>query len=207
MAVTLVVGTESANVLNGSAGADLIYGFPLDGPQNQVASITATRVAAGLTQPLFVTAPEDDAQRLFIVEKTGRIKVLDLSSGQVLATPFLDVSSQISTVGEQGLLGLAFHPNFATNGLFYVQLTNPSGDNEIRRYQVFPNNPNQANPATATPVITIDLPSNASNHRAGWLGFGPDGFLYAAVGDGGSTPNSAQNIDDLAGNILRLDIN
>src|SRR5262249_55665479 len=108
---------------------------------------------------------------------------------------------------EQGVLGLAFHPDFATNGLFYVQLTNPSGDNEIRRYQVFPNDPNHANPATATPVITIDLPSNASNHRAGWLGFGPDGFLYAAVGDGGSPPNSARAIDDLAGNILRLDVN
>ena len=146
-------------------------------------TITATRVASGLNQPLFAGAPPGDPGRLFIVEKTGLIKILDLATGQVLATPFLDVSSQILTDGERGLLGLAFDPDFASNGLFYVYLINTSGDTEIRRYHVSAN-PNVADAASATPIITIDQPA-ASNHKAGWLGFGPDGYLYAALGDGG----------------------
>ena len=104
--------------------------------------------------------------------------------GQVLATPFLDVSSQILTDGERGLLGLAFDPDFASNGFFYVYLINLSGDAEIRRYHVS-SNPNVADPASVTPIITIDQ-TDASNHKAGWLGFGPDGYLYIATGDGGS---------------------
>ena len=144
------------------------------------------------------------ASRLFIVEKTGQIKVLDLATGGVLATPFLDVSSQILTDGERGLLGLAFDPGFASNGFLYVNLINLSGDTEIRRYHVS-SNPNVADPASVTPIITVDQTA-ASNHKAGWLGFGPDGDLYIATGDGGSTPGSAQNLDSLLGKILRIDV-
>ena len=169
-------------------------------------SISATRVASGLTQPLFAVAPPGDTGRLFILEKTGLIRILDLSTGQLLPTPFLDLTTQITTNGEQGLLGLAFDPDFADNGQFYVHITNPSGDAEIRRYQVSAGNPNVADPASATPILSVDLPGNASNHRAGWIAFGPDGNLYVAIGDGGSTPETGQSINDLLGNILRIDV-
>jgi glucose/arabinose dehydrogenase len=207
MAVNLIVGNDGANALPGTAGNDLIYGFNPDGPQGHVTAISATRVATGLTQPLFAVAPPGDTARLFILEKTGLIRILDLTTGQILPSPFLELTTQINTNGEQGLLGLAFHPDFADNGLFYVHLTNPNGDAEIRGYEVSPNNPNLADPETTTSILTIDLPSNASNHRAGWLAFGPDGYLYVANGDGGSTPQTGQSINDLLGNILRIDVN
>ena len=155
MPVNLIVGNDGSNSLQGTAGADLIYGFDPNGPQSQASAIIATRVATGLSQPLFAAAPPGDTSRLFIVEKTGQIKVLDLATGEVLATPFLDVSSQILTDGERGLLGLAFDPDFASNGFFYVNLINLSGDTEIRRYHVS-SNPNVADPASVTPIITID---------------------------------------------------
>jgi glucose/arabinose dehydrogenase len=122
----------------------------------------------------------------------------------VLATPFLDLSGQISTAGERGLLGLAFDPNYATNGFFYVDLINPAGDAEIRRYHVS-SNPNVADAASVTQVITIDQTA-ATNHKAGWLGFGPDGYLYNSSGDGGVPPTSAQDINSLLGKILRIDV-
>ena len=114
------------------------------------------------------------------------------------------MSGQISTAGERGLLGLAFDPDFASNGFFYVDLINPAGDAEIRRYHVSAN-PNVADPASVTPIITIDQ-TTATNHKAGWLGFGPDGYLYIATGDGGSTPNAAQDLNSLLGKILRIDV-
>ena len=207
MPVNLIVGNDAGNSLQGTAGADVIYGYNPDGPQSDASTITATRVASGLNQPVFAGAPAGDPGRLFIVEKSGLIKVLDLNTGQVLATPFLDVSSQILTDGERGLLGLAFDPNYASNGLFYVYLINTSGNTEIRSYHVSAN-PNVADAASATPIITVPQP-DASNHKAGWLGFGPDGYLYAALGDGGGvgdTFHTGQNINDLLGNVLRLDV-
>jgi Ca2+-binding RTX toxin-like protein len=198
----LVIGNDGSNTLQGTAGADVIYGYDPNGPQSQASSILATRVATGLSQPLFATAPPGDTGRLFPVEKTGQIKILDLVTGQVQATPFLDVSSQILTDGERGLLGLAFDPGFASNGFFYVALINPAGDAEIRRYHA---SGNVADPASLTPVITIDQ-TTASNHKAGWLAFGPDGYLYNSTGDGGSTPLAAQDINSLLGKILRIDV-
>jgi len=198
----LIVGNDGSNTLQGTAGMDVIYGYDPNGPQGQPSSILATRVATGLNQPLFATAPPGDTGRLFLVEKTGLIKILDLASGQVLATPFLDVSSQISTVGERGLLGLAFDPGFASNGFFYVDLINPAGDAEIRRYQA---SGNVADPASLMPIITIDQ-TNGTNHKGGWLGFGPDGYLYNSSGDGGLPPTSAQDINSLLGKILRIDV-
>jgi Ca2+-binding RTX toxin-like protein len=205
--VNLLTGNDGSNVLQGSSGADLIYGYNPDGPQSQVTSITATRVASGLDQPLFAVTPPGDTTQLFIVEKTGLIEILDLGTGQILPSPFLDVSGQIVTVGEEGLLGLAFDPNYAQNGFIYINLVNPSGDTEIRRYHVSAD-PNAIDPASATQVISIDQP-NASNHKGGWLGFGPDGYLYAALGDGGGggdTFHNGQNMDSLLGKMLRLDV-
>jgi Ca2+-binding RTX toxin-like protein len=199
----------SANgAVDGSEDDDLIYGFNPEGAGSDVGSIAATLVAAGLSQPLFAGAPPADLGRLFIVEKTGQIKILDLTSQQVLPTPFLNVSGQILTDGERGLLGLAFHPDFAQNGFFYVNLINTSGDTEIRRYQVSATDRNQADPATGTLVITVDQP-DLSNHKAGWLDFGPDGYLYVALGDGGGAgdpSNNAQNLNSLLGKMLRLDV-
>jgi glucose/arabinose dehydrogenase len=202
--VTLVIGNDGSNTLQGSAGKDLIYGFDPDGPQGTVGSITATRVASGLSSPLFAGAPAGDLNRLFIVEKGGLIRILDLASGQVLATPFLDVSAQVATAGEEGLLGLAFDPDFASNRYIYVNLINASGDTEIRRYQVMANDPNRIDPASAAPIITIDQPAGLTNHKAGWLDFGPDGYLYASLGDGSSSGN-AQDLNSLLGKMLRLD--
>jgi glucose/arabinose dehydrogenase len=204
----LISGNDGSNALQGSGTDDVIYGFDPAGPQAQVSTISATRVASGLTQPLFVSAAADDVNRLFVVEKTGAIKILDLATDTVLDTPFLDLSSQISAAGEGGLLGLAFDRDFAANGFFYVNLTNPNGDTEIRRYHVSPANPNAADPGSATAMITIDQPA-FTNHKAGWLGFGPDGFLYAALGDGGGAGDplgSGQNVESLLGKILRLDV-
>ena len=133
---TLIVGNDNANTLSGTGGDDVIYGFNPNGPQKTVTSIDATRVAIGLNQPLFAGAPEGDTGRLFIVEKEGLIKILDLHTGQVLATPFADLTAEVSAAGEGGLLGLAFDPDFATNGRFYVDLINTSGDTEVRRYTV-----------------------------------------------------------------------
>jgi glucose/arabinose dehydrogenase len=203
---TLLVGNDDANTIQGGAGAELIYGFNPDGPQGTVLTIDATRVVSGLTQPLFVTAAPGEPDHLFIVEKTGRIKILDLTTGMVQATPFLDVSSEIDTAGEMGLLGLTFHPNYAVNHQFYIHLSNTDRDSEYRRYTANAQG-TQADTSTEQLVLKIDYPSTTTNHRAGWLDFGPDGLLYIATGDGASDPSSAQRIDNLLGKILRLDVN
>ncbi len=208
MPANLIVGDDGANTLRGTSAADLIYGFDPNGPQGQVSTIDATRVATGLRQPVFATAPPDDLSRLFIVDKQGEIKILDLQTGEVESRPFLDVRSLVSGTNEQGLLGLAFDPNFAQNGYVYVNYSNTSGDSEIHRYQVSATNPNQIDPASDTLIIRVDQPTT-TNHKAGWLGFGPDGDLYAAFGDGGGQGdpnNNAQNVDVLLGKMLRLDV-
>ena len=167
-------------------------------------------INANLTFPLFLTAPPEDMGRLFVVEKGGVIKIFDLATQLTVATPFLNLAGQIATGGEQGLLGLAFHPDFEQNGFFYVNVINLNGDTEIRRYQVTSTQPNQADPASAFPIITIDQPAGLTNHKAGWLGFGRDGYLYAALGDGGGggdPNNNAQNLNTLLGKMLRLDVN
>jgi Ca2+-binding RTX toxin-like protein len=189
-------------------GADLIYGWNPDGPQGSVSTITATRVASSLSQPLLVTSAPDNPNRLFIVEKGGLIKILDLATGAVDPQTFLDVSDQISTEGEQGLLGLAFPPDYAENGRFYVYLSNADGDSEVRQYRVFANDPTRADAASGKVVLTFDQPE-FTNHKAGWIEFGPDGYLYIALGDGGGgdPDNNAQNTSSLLGKILRIDVN
>ncbi len=175
----------------------------------QASRITTKRVVSGLSRPLFVTAPPGDTNRLFIVEQhTGRIKILNINTELVNTTPFLDIDD-LATGNEQGLLGLAFHPNYATNGFFYVNFTETNGTTNIRRYQVSAGNPDIANAATGTTIMTYPQPY--SNHNGGWLGFGPDGFLYISTGDGGNANdpgNRAQDItDQRLGKILRIDVN
>ena len=205
----LLTGNDNANTLQGGPGGDLIYGYDPEGEAGTVGAIRAIRVADGLHLPLYAVSPPGDLERLFIVEKTGVIRILDLVTGEVKAEPFLDLSGEVLSAGEQGLLGLAFHPDYARNGYLYVNLIRPDGDTEIRRYQVVAGDADRADQGSATSIIRIDQPQGLANHKAGWLGFGPDGFLYAALGDGGGgrDPNNfAQNPDVLLGKMLRLDV-
>jgi glucose/arabinose dehydrogenase len=165
------------------------------------------RVGIGFASPLYLTAVPDGSGRLFVVERGGRIRILNPATGAVAATPFLDVSAQVSTDGERGLLGFAPAPNFAATGNFYIFMTNASGQIEIRRYTTLVGNRDQANAASGDVILTVDHPVN-NNHNGGWLEFGPDGLLYAGIGDGGGagdTPNNAQNLNLLLGKIIRID--
>lgn len=159
--------------------------------------------ATGFNNPIEIANAGDT--RLFIVEQSGVIKVLN-SNGTTNATPFLNITSLVSCCGERGLLGLAFHPNYATNGFFYVNYTNTAGNTVIARYSVS-SNPDVAN-TTGTILMTINQPF--SNHNGGTIKFGPDGYLYIGMGDGGSggdPGNRAQNINELLGKMLRIDVN
>jgi glucose/arabinose dehydrogenase len=207
--VTLITGNNGSNSLQGGADSDLIYGFDPNGPQGQVSSISATRVATGLGGAVFAEAPAGDTGRLFIGQLDGTVRILDLHSGQLKSTPFLNIASSIGQIGEGGLIGFAFDPDYAHNGFFYVNVTNANDDTEIRRYRVSAADPNVADPASATLILRIDQPDGLTNHKGGWLGFGPDGYLYAALGDGGGGGDplhTGQNNNDLLGNILRLDV-
>lgn len=162
------------------------------------------QVASGLVNPVFLTAPANDA-RLFIVEQRGR--VLIVQNGQVLATPFLDISSKISSGGERGLLSMAFHPRYASNGWFFVYFTDLNGDITVERFSVSANNPNLA-ANLAVPIISIPH-RFAGNHNGGLLAFGPEGMLYLGTGDGGGggdPQGNAQNNNSLLGKMLRLDV-
>jgi hypothetical protein len=167
-----------------------------------------TRVGVGFSQPLYVAGIPDGSGRVFVVEKGGRIRILNPATGAIAATPFLDVSASISTDGERGLLGLALAPNFAATGIFYVYLTNPAGTIELRRYRTLAGSRDQADPASGDVILTIPHP-RFSNHNGGWLDFGNDGFLYLGPGDGGGSgdpDNNSQNVNALLGKLLRLDV-
>ncbi|HYN45133.1 MAG TPA: PQQ-dependent sugar dehydrogenase [Allosphingosinicella sp.] len=166
-----------------------------------------TRVGAGFARPLYLTAVPDGSGRVFVVEQFGLIRILTPATGAIAAVPFLDLSGQLSTDGERGLLGFAPAPDFATSGTFYVYVTAAAGQIQIRRYRTLPGNPNRADPASGDTILAIDHP--LSNHNGGWLDFGPDGFLYAAVGDGGGggdPANNGQNRGVLLGKMLRIDV-
>lgn len=162
-------------------------------------------LASNLNSPVFLTAPPGDTNRLFVVEQGGTIKVLDRTSGTVLAT-FLTVTG-IASGGEQGLLGMAFDPNYNANGRIYIFYTDADGAITITRFLVSSTTPNVADPASQVILVSIPHPTFA-NHNGGMLAFGPDGCLYAAVGDGGGSgdPNNhAQNTGNRLGKLLRLD--
>ena len=166
-----------------------------------------TRVGTGFTNPVYLTAVPDGSGRVFVVELAGRIRILNPATGAIAATAFLDVTGQISTDGERGLLGFAPAPDFAASGTFYVYLTAPGGQIQVRRYRTLAGNPGQADPASADTILAIDHPLN--NHVGGWLDFGPDGLLYMGVGDGGGggdPSNNAQNLTLLLGKMLRIDV-
>lgn len=185
----------------GCGGADMPTRAE-DGPPAPV-QLALEEVATGLQQPVYLTSPADDG-RLFVVEQSGRIRIV--ANGQLLPQPFLDISSRVSSGGERGLLGLAFHPSYAGNGFFYVNYTDNSGDTRVERY-TRSGNPDIADPTSGSPVIAIDQPFG--NHNGGQLLFGPDGMLYILLGDGGSggdPQNNAQRLGTLLGKVLRIDV-
>jgi glucose/arabinose dehydrogenase len=168
--------------------------------------VTLTAVAAGFSQPVAVVEPPDGSGRLFVVERTGAIRIV--VGGQILPTTFLDVSTRIVAAGpEQGLLGLAFHTDYLSNGTFFVYYTAVGdGANTLVRYHVS-SDANRADSSSATVVFAI--PDRFPNHNGGNLIFGPDGYLHVGTGDGGSggdPDNHGQSLDTLLGKILRLDV-
>jgi len=171
--------------------------------------ITLELVVSGLTDPVDVTHAPDDASRLFIVEQNGRIRILDLATDALLATPFLDIRSRVNFGGERGLLGLAFHPHYAENGEFFVNYSRLSdGATVVARYRVSDANPNVASSASESIVLTVAQPF--SNHNGGQLAFSPrDEKLYIGMGDGGSggdPQNNGQTRSSLLAKMLRIDV-
>jgi glucose/arabinose dehydrogenase len=162
-------------------------------------------ISAGLTSPVFLTQPLDDG-RIFVVEQGGRIRVV--RNGVLQPTPFLDISTRVLSGGERGLLSVAFHPQYATNHFFYVYFTTQTnGDIRVERFTTTSNS-EVADPAASKLIITAPH-STYANHNGGLLTFGPDGMLYAGLGDGGSGGDplgNGQNFNSLLGSLLRLDI-
>lgn len=158
-------------------------------------------IASGLSFPLYLTAPTGDLSRLFIVEKTGGIRIV--KDGTLLPGPFLDISGQVSGGAEQGLLGLAFPPDYASTGRFVVHYTNNAGDTRLSVFQVSAN-PDIADPSSELVILTASQP--APNHNGGQIAFGPDGFLYLGLGDGGGSSDRGQDLSELLGSILRVDV-
>jgi glucose/arabinose dehydrogenase len=157
-----------------------------------------------LTNPLYLTSPPGDA-RLFIVEQPGRVRIV--KGGVLLARPFLDITPKVSSGGERGLLSVAFHPGYATNGYFYVDYTDLAGNTQLERYNVSQADPDAADPASGQVVLGVAQPF--ANHNGGLVVFGPDGMLYVGLGDGGGAGDpqgNAQNKGTLLGKILRIDV-
>ncbi|MDQ3606229.1 MAG: PQQ-dependent sugar dehydrogenase [Gemmatimonadota bacterium] len=174
-------------------------------PEGEVdAQVRLQEIASGLESPVYLTAPASDP-RLFIVEQPGRIRIV--RNGSLLATPFLDIRDRVGSGGERGLLSMAFHPQYAANGFFYVNYTDRGGDTRIERYRVG-SDPDLADPASARLLLAVEQPY--ANHNGGLIKFGPDGMLYVGMGDGGSggdPQGHGQNRGTLLGALLRIDVN
>ncbi|MDO8753092.1 MAG: PQQ-dependent sugar dehydrogenase, partial [Anaerolineales bacterium] len=161
-------------------------------------------IASGLNRPVDIQPANDGSGRLFIIEKLGYIRVYE--NGQLLDTPFLDITDRVDDSGnEMGFLGLAFHPDYEQNGFFYVNYTGDGGNTRISRFQA---SGNSVDSNSETVLLMIEQPY--PNHNGGALAFGPDGYLYAGLGDGGLAGDphkNGQNTTALLGKILRIDVN
>ena len=164
------------------------------------------QIAGNLLRPIGLANAGDGSGRLFIIEQAGVIRVLQ--DGELLPVPFLDISDQVDCCGERGLLGLAFHPEYARNGEFYVHYSDLNGDTILARFQVdLAERPDQADPDSQVIILRVAQPYG--NHNGGTVAFGLDGYLYLGLGDGGSGGDplgNAQNLDSLLGKLLRLDV-
>ena len=172
---------------------------------NQV-SVTLEPIVTGLQRPVAVRAAGDGSGRLFIVEQPGRLRIVD--DGGLRSTPFLDIRDRVrDSANEQGLLGLAFHPDYASNGRFFVNYTDLTGDTVVAEYARSEGDPNWSESSSEAIILTIQQPF--SNHNGGDIAFGPDGFLWISTGDGGSggdPQGNGQNTQTLLGKLLRVDV-
>jgi glucose/arabinose dehydrogenase len=215
----LVIGlllTAALSPVSGQApdcsGISDVSSFDGPGTSDFDGHLTTVRVATGLNMPLFVTAPPGDVERLFIVEQCGLIRVL--KDGVLLPEPFLDVGGLVSnpcTAGgnEEGLFGLAFHPDYSNNGRFFIFYTDLSGDQILARYQRAPGDPDLADDSSGEIVLTLNHPA-FYNHNGGMIAFAPnDGCLFISAGDGGSACdplNNSQNLESNLGKLLRINV-
>ncbi len=178
-------------------------------------ALAVTANAAGVTvafpnlpafdSPINIEDPGDGSDRLFVVERAGQVFVFDNNPGVTQRTQFINISSKITVAGECGLLGLAFHPNYAANRFFYLFYVNQSPfQSVVARFTANAGNPNLADPATEVPIITIS--QNSQFHKGGCIAFGPDGYLYISLGDD-VTENNAQSLTTVKGKVLRIDVN
>ena len=166
-------------------------------------ALDSVLVAGGLTRPVYVTAPPLDPTRVFVVEQDGVIRLI--KNGALLPTAFLDVSGSVTCCGEQGLLSMAFAPDYASSGIFYVSYTNKSGKPEVRRFTVSGN----LDVANTSSTLVIGVEDFADNHNGGLITFGPDGYLYFGMGDGGGgggPQETGQDLTRLLGKLMRLDV-
>lgn len=203
-------GADSADTMAGRGGDDVMYGFGAVDTDPESGTIQVDRIVTGLDRTIFAGSPPGQPDKLYVAEQhTGTIKIVDLNTNTVSDTPFLDLNdASLASGNEQGLLGVAFDPNYATNGKMYVDITDAHGNIRILEYTRSESDPNVADPDSKKLIIKIDHPP-ADNHNGGWISFGPDGYLYIAVGDGGGAGdpgNDAQNPDSLLGKILRIDV-
>ena len=192
-------GCSSACLLeNASARCDGV-------PTSAGTQLDAVRIASGLSSPVHVAAPPLDPNRLFVVEKTGNIRII--KNGTLLATPFLSLVGRVSTATEQGLLSVAFHPNYKVNHRLFVYYTDPGGNTVVARYEASAGNPDVVDPSTAKLLLIWGHPFKTN--YGGQLAFGPDGYLYVGMGDGGGVSDpleSGQTDTTLLGKLLRLDV-
>jgi glucose/arabinose dehydrogenase len=202
---TPMAGAEHEDHQSPALGPVATPGGALPGnPQVQL-----VKVADGLADPINVAAPADDSGRIFVVERPGRIRIVD-RDGKLLPEPFLDITDRVNSLTlEQGLLGLAFDPAFKDNGHFYVLFTDllRNGDEFLMRFTVSDDDPNQADPDSAEAILFIPHPY--ANHDGGELAFGPDGYLYIGMGDGGLEGDplqAGQDLSTLLGKLLRIDV-
>ena len=225
----------SANTAGaGTAGGGSVDGMRVPGtngynctpPSGAAPTLKATAVvSSGLTEPIFLAhAPNDDTGRLFVIERAGTVRII--KAGALVSKAFLDIKSKVVTGAangdERGLLGMAFHPNYATNGLFYVHYSdkadaNNTGDSIIEEYKVSAASADEADAASGRLVLKVEQPDNSSaafrNHKGGAINFGADGFLYIGLGDGGGSGDTdashgtgnGQNLSVLLGKMLRID--
>jgi len=174
-----------------------------------IPALVLTPVVSGLTSPVDLQFPNDGSGRMFIVQQAGSIRIVN--NGSLVATPFLDITAKVSSGGEMGLLGLAFHPQFMQNHLFYVHYDRTVAgqiQSVIAEYQVSAGDANLADPNSERILLTVNQPF--SNHKGGQIVFGPDGFLYIGFGDGGSGGDpmgNGQNLQTMLAKMLRIDVN